>query len=56
MLIITSLNLISDVVVAAGAGAATNCDGVWDGVDASVCESMWTFSQLIVVAIRIDLI
>ncbi len=54
MLIITSLKLISVADVPAAAGAA-NCDGVCDGVNASVCKRMWKFSQLIVVAIQIDL-
>ena len=53
MPIVASLNIIS--VTADAADAAADFDGVCDGVDASVCERMWTFSQLIVVAIQIDL-
>jgi len=50
---LTSLNLIYVVNVAVV--SAANCDWVCDGVDASVCERVWKFSQLIVVAIQIDL-
>ncbi len=53
MPIVASLNIIS--VATDAADAAAYCDGVCDGVENSVCERMWTFSQLIVVAIQIDL-